>query len=960
MHLLKTLKSLPRKATRPEPETAAIKEDSQGQTPFSPMDDARLLHRISIFPSFVLKATIPIMSTSDSTIDWQSLEKQLDALLDLPLEQRASRLAEFDQSGPVHARALRQWLADIERAEHDPLAQTHDGERVGPWRALHRLGRGGMGDVWMAERNDGTYKKRVAIKFLYGDTPQLRMRLEMERHLLAQLQHPNIPRLIDGGVTTGGQPYLVTDFVEGVPLDKWCVIHQTADFDARISIFRQIASAVAHAHDHSVVHRDIKPNNVLVDRDGHAYLLDFGIARLLNEERKADTMQPLTLEYAAPEQVRGEIPSVRTDIYGLGGLFYFLISGWPPFDFHNMSIAACVKQISEDMPARPSTLAPLPDLPHELTADFDAIALKALAKSPDDRYAGVPAFSQDLDNALAHRPIEARKLDGALYRARRFARRNRLALGISAVVALSLTVGMIVALWQAHRAAEQRDAAQAARASAEAERANAQAQAVRSDMTVDFLLSVLGSAAPDNEAIKIDDLLALASQRAAKEAESHPELYPHLFDTLEQAYGQRGNRQALEQLLLPLLTDPKKALPSAVSAELSCSLADLEWNLGKRDEARRWAETGLQQAATLVPEQTHETRASCQRILAEVEVQSGKLDQAVKFYRQAIDALGSTPNDTRKNAQLFSDYGTVLVLADKPLEACMELRKAVDIYTRLGRENSADALAPRIQLANCTSRVGFPVAAFDEMSRNLELGLKATGPTANIAMALVAQAQVAIDLARPKEAAALLDQSQAMVRDFAPKQMARFGVQWAVLGMRIAALLGDEAQRDAKIAEAREALDANKLPPENLLRGIVKETEVFSTTLLKTTNPQEALDRFRHAEDELRALSSKSKPTLVRTMLGTAEAALDVGDTALAGKKIREAREFYLTVADPVGWQLDICDAVAAFVDWQNGKDRQLAHATLERAVARLQTALGPEHPRVLQWQARLRRLETS
>ncbi len=296
------------------------------------------------------------MSTPNSALDWPLLERQLDAILDLPLEQRATRLAELlDTAESAHARALRQWLADIERAEQDPLAHTHDGERVGPWRALHRLGRGGMGDVWMAERSDGTYEKRVAIKFLYGDTPQLRARLEMERHLLAQLQHPNIPRLIDGGVTAGGQPYLVTDFVEGLPLDAWSRTAQAADFDARIGVFRQVAAAVAHAHAHSVAHRDIKPNNVLVDRDGHAHLLDFGIARLLNEERRADTMQPLTLEYASPEQVRNGQASVRTDLYGLGALLYFLIARKPPFDFHNLSIATCVKRIGEDLPVPPST-----------------------------------------------------------------------------------------------------------------------------------------------------------------------------------------------------------------------------------------------------------------------------------------------------------------------------------------------------------------------------------------------------------------------------------------------------------------------------------------------------------------------------------------------------------------------------------------------------------------------------
>ncbi|MBN8886695.1 MAG: serine/threonine protein kinase [Rudaea sp.] len=900
------------------------------------------------------------MSTSNSVLGWQSLEKQLDSLLDLPPKQRALRLAELDQSEPVHADALRRWLADIDRAEQDPLAQTHDGERVGPWRALHRLGRGGMGDVWMAERNDGTYEKRVAIKFLYGDTPQLRIRLEMERHLLAQLQHPNIPRLIDGGVTAGGQPYLITDFVEGMPLDKWSLLQGTADFGARISIFRQIAAAVAHAHDNSVVHRDIKPNNVLVDRDGHAYLLDFGVARLLDEERRADTMQPLTLEYAAPEQIRNGKASVRTDIYGLGALFYFLIAKKPPFDFHNISIAACVKLIGEDMPVRPSATGAIADLPRELIDDLDAIALKALAKSPDDRYANVDGLLHDLDNAFAHRPIEARKLDGRWYRARRFVRRNGLALGVATAIVASLAVGLVLALWQARVAAEQRDQAQAARAHAETERANAQAQAVRSDMTVDFLLSVLGSAAPNNEAIKIDDLLALAAQRVSKEAENRPELYPLLFDTLRQAYEQRGNRQPLEQLLLPLLTNPQKTLPLSISAELSCSLADLERNLAKRDEARHWAEVGLQQAAALAPEQTREIRANCQRILAEVAVQSGKLDQAMEFYRQGIDALSNVPNDSRSVAQLFSNYGTLLTLADKPVEACAQFRKSIDIYTRLGRENSADALASRMMMANCTARIGFPLSAFDEMGHSIDLHLKATGPTANIAMMLVAQTQVAIDLARPEEATVLLDRSKTMVRDFAPKQMARFGVHWAVSGIRIAALLGDENQRDAKIAEAHEAADNLKLPPENLLRVIVRETEIFITTLVKTKNPQEALDRFMRAENELRALSSKSKPTLVKTMLGTAEAALDVGDTDLAGKKIKEAREFFVNVADPEGWQLDICDAVSAFIDWQNGKERPLARANLERAVARMRTALGSEHPRVLEWQARLHRLDAT
>jgi len=900
------------------------------------------------------------MSIPNSPLDWQSLERRLDALLDLPPEPRAAHLAELDRDDPVHARALRRWLKDIEQAERDPLAQTHDGERVGPWRALHRLGRGGMGDVWMAERSDGTYEKRVAIKFLYGDTPQLRARLEMERHLLAQLQHPHIPRLIDGGVTTGGQPYLVTDFVEGVPLDLWSRTDQATDFDARIRVFRQVAAAVAHAHEHSVAHRDIKPNNVLVDRAGRAHLLDFGIARLLNEERRADTLQPLTLEYASPEQTLNGQVSVRTDIYGLGGLFYFLIARKPPFDFHNLSLGACVKRISEDPPARPSAAGDVPGLSAELIADLDAIALKALAKSPDDRYANVDDMLRDLDDAFAHRPIQARKLDRGLYRARRFVRRNALALGISTAVGLSLATGMVLALWQAHLASEQRDAARAARTVAETEQANAQAQAARSDMTVDFLLSVLGSAAPNNEAIKIDDLLALAAQRVTQAADGHPELYPQLFDTLMQAYEQRGNARALEPLLLSLLADPKKNLPASVTAELSCSLADLEWTIQKWDEARHWAETGLQQAAALAPQQARDIQAGCRRILAESQLLSGKLDQTLKFYREAVVALGSPPRDTRKNAMFLGTYGVKLALAGDLVEARTQFRKSIDMYARLGRENSADALATLGQMAYSTARVGLVVQGLEEMQRSVELNLKATGPTADIAMMMYGQAQITLDLERPKEAAALLERSQAMVRDFAPDQTKRFRAQWAALGVRIASLSGDEGLQVAKIAETHEALDDLKLPPQAHLRVSLRETEIVSATLVKAASPEESFARFEHAEEELRAMGGESKSALVRVMLGTAEAALDVGRNDLAEKKIEEARKIFGNSVDPAGWQLGVCDAVAAFVAWQGGKDRRSARDDLERAVSRMQAALGPEHPRVLQWQTRMRRLDAS
>jgi hypothetical protein len=197
-----------------------------------------------------------------------------------------------------------------------------------------------------------------------------------------------------------------------------------------------------------------------------------------------------------------------------------------------------------------------------------------------------------------------------------------------------------------------------------------------------------------------------------------------------------------------------------------------------------------------------------------------------------------------------------------------------------------------------------------------------------------------------------------MVRDFAPKQMVRLSALWAVLRIRLAGFAGDEAQRMAKIAEAHEVLGKLKLSPESPPGLSVREVEITSATAAKAANPQEALDRFERAEDALRGLGSEAKPVLSKMMLSAAEAALDLGNIDLAAKKVKEAREYYLTIADPEGQQLAVCDAVLAFRDWQDGKDRQRARANLERAVAHLQAALGPEHPRVLQWQARLHQLD--
>ena len=275
---------------------------------------------------------------------WLRLSPLLDALLDLPPTGRAEELERLRASEPALAAELEELLA-VEDTDptflHDPLPGTRpasrEGTRLGPYRLERLLGEGGMGQVWLAERADGLYQRQLALKLLrpgYAD-PNLRLRFSREREILARLQHPNIARLLDAGIGEGDQPYLVLEYVEGVPLTDYCREH-ALPVEARLHLFLQVCAAVRHAHANLIVHRDLKPSNMLVAADQEVRLLDFGIAKLLDRDgtdasHARTEVRAFTLHYAAPEQVRGEPVSTLTDVYSLGVVLYELLAGDKPY-----------------------------------------------------------------------------------------------------------------------------------------------------------------------------------------------------------------------------------------------------------------------------------------------------------------------------------------------------------------------------------------------------------------------------------------------------------------------------------------------------------------------------------------------------------------------------------------------------------------------------------------------------
>ncbi|MFO0042591.1 MAG: serine/threonine-protein kinase, partial [Pseudomonadota bacterium] len=394
---------------------------------------------------------------------------------DLAEDPRAKALLRFAKvAGALSANAT----GDPEPAA--PTAPTAD--RIGPWRLARLLGSGGMGDVWLGERSDGTVEHRVAIKRVRGGAQAFAQRLEAERRIIARLSHPNIARFIDAGVDANGAPWLALDFVDGETLTDW-VARTRPGLRARLELFRKVCAAVEHAHRLLVVHRDLKPGNVMVDAAGEPRLLDFGIAKLLGEGDGTLTASVLTPAYAAPEQLRGGEVSTATDVYALGLLLFRLLADALPETRREANVAAVLSRLDDEETQRPSATArTAPGLPYAadaLEGDLDAIVSKAIRAEPEQRYGTVAELAADVRRYLEDRPVAARPPTRA-YLASRFVRRHRGALTITALAALGIVASLGVALWQA------RVAADAARR-AEAEAAAARAQAERAEGATSFV-----------------------------------------------------------------------------------------------------------------------------------------------------------------------------------------------------------------------------------------------------------------------------------------------------------------------------------------------------------------------------------------------------------------------------------------------------------------------------------------
>ena len=560
---------------------------------------------------------------------WSRVQKLFGGAVDLPQSEQRSFL-ENECAGD--AALMAEVLAMIEEDARGDSLLDHGVSQVasqfletsprfqqaGPYRLVRMIGEGGMGVVYLAERDD--LGNEVAIKILRDAwfSPARRERFLTEQRTLAQLNHPSIARLYDANTLPDGTPWFAMEYVEGVPLTTYCEQHSLS-IAGRLEIFREVCEAVQHAHLHAVIHRDLKPSNVLVRADGRVRLLDFGIAKQLDRfDAPADQtrtgLRLMTPAYAAPEQIRGEPVGIYTDVYSLGVVLYELLAGKLPFDLTDRTPGESEKMILEKEPEKPSSIA-----------DLNVLCLTAMHKDPERRYRSVEALIRDIDHYLKSEPLEAQR-DTLRYRTRKFIGRNRRAVAAAGLV-LALVIGLVVFFTVRLTIARNRALAETART-----------QRIQRFMLNLFQGGEKETGPGDN--LRVITLLDRGAQEA-RELYSEPSVQADLYQTLGSIYQKLGKLDRADSLLSSALERRTSVYgrDSAEAAESLVALGLLRIDQERLPDAERLVREGLETTKRHVPA-GDTALAKATTALGKVLEERGAYDQAVPVLEQAVQLSG--------------------------------------------------------------------------------------------------------------------------------------------------------------------------------------------------------------------------------------------------------------------------------------------------------------------------------
>ncbi|MBO9664173.1 serine/threonine-protein kinase [Dokdonella sp.] len=627
----------------------------------------------------------------------------------------------------------------------------------GSYRLLERIGEGGMGAVWLAERRLGSAVQRVALKRLRAGATSQQARFLEEQRILASLNHPNIAHLVDAGDDADGEPFLAMEYVDGERIDRWCGT-RGLDLRARIGLFLKVCAAVSHAHERLVIHRDLKPANILVGADGEPKLLDFGIARLIDADATATlATRAMTLAYASPEQVEGAALGTATDVYSLGVVLYELVAGVRPFEHlasdHARSnaivsgeIAPPSQQLQRVAEAAPHAPAPRAGA-RRIPADVDAIVLKALRREPVQRYASVREFAEDLQRFLDARPVLARRGEW-MYRAQRFVQRNRWPLAAAALF-VALASGFTWRTWLAER--------------------EARMQAAVSDRVTEFLISTFALSDPTRSGrhdFSAREVLDQGRARVNEELAGQPRVRARLLDALGNAYRgiNEGNAGApLLEEAAQLALDPAVADPLAAARSLRAKARGILAVRGSSDEAEHAAQRALDLVLAHADGATP-LLADAYGTLAQALDAAGKGPQAMTAARQALAMREATHDSPLAIAQSLLDICGVTSSSGKQAEALPFCERALSLYAGAGATRTNDYRLALRQYENVLFYRGDYIMGMATNRERVALTRELFGPdSAAFAMDLVTSAETLAERGLFDEAAAALDEGTPVI-----------------------------------------------------------------------------------------------------------------------------------------------------------------------------------------------------
>ena len=847
---------------------------------------------------------------------WRAVSPYLDQALDMPADDRVEWLRSMRERDPAAASMMEALLAQHELLARErfleqspPAVDPEDsraGTPVGAYTLVRPIGEGGMGTVWLAERSDGEIQHRVAVKFLApgGQRPVWRERFLRERQMLASLSHPSIVHVIDAGHTAQGRPYLVMEYVDGLPIDVYAADLPVPE---RLRLFLRVCEGVAHAHQHLIIHRDLKPTNILVDASGQPKLLDFGIAKLVDETASVtQTVERLlTPQYASPEQLRGTPQSTATDIYSLGAVLYKLLTGRAPHEGQRRTAATDTQELVPASRVNPA-----------VPADADYVVRRALRDDPAHRYSSVEALAADVRALLESRPVAARAGD-RWYRLRMFVRRNRVPIGAAAMVMVSLSGGLYAANRQRaiadDRFQQVRQLANRFIALDAELRLIEGTTDIRSRIVVDALqyLEALGRDAARDPGLSLE--IATAYQQVAR-----VQGVPFISNLGLMPQAEESLRKANTFIDAVLAREPRNRQALLTSAQIAhdrMAVVDMQ---NRRDDAlaaARSAANRLDQFFDGYTATADDVNAATQ-IYSNIAIayqNSNRFEESIRYSRRALDISAGVEAARMRRASAFGVLAYSLRRVgdlDGALTAGQESRLLLEHLAPADRGNLINALW-RVGLTlgeDGGPNLGRPDDALRAFQQGLDIAEEQASKDPTDSRSRVRVGVVALEIGNilrhsdPARARAVYDRALARLREIDANVRSRDGeIALLTMSSYAARALGREADARARLAESFKLLRAAKAYPvdaiepqsgaDNALRALAAQHEAAGELARAAEIYQELITKsealpIRPAEDlrDAAFLSNTwtARARLLRRLGKTAEAeSLETRRTAL-------------------------------------------------------------------------------